>query len=103
MSTDNWEDLKSTLSKDEWDTVRHDYGRKRNEWEDANDVMIISQSLANKLTTFELDPSSSPFDDLPPGASGGIFIAKVGNKNYLVNTEGYDYARYIVQLNISAV
>jgi hypothetical protein len=39
--------------------------------------------------------SIGKFDDLPECLTGTLFLMKVNGIEYLVNTEGYNYCRYI--------
>lgn len=60
----------------------------------------MTQELIDKLGVLELETDSSPFDELPDQFAGGVFVAKVGEKLYLVNTEGFSYSRYIANVTV---
>jgi hypothetical protein len=45
------------------------------------------------------DELGSPCTDLPNPAPDIIFVLVRDGKRYLVNTEGFDYARYIVRIH----
>lgn len=96
-----WDDLHRTLTKTEWNLLRHEYGRKCYSWDDLEDdeVVRIPSYLAELLGTFEVPEGQSPMETLPNEFSDSIFIAElIDGRKFLVNTEGFDYCRYIAKL-----
>jgi hypothetical protein len=87
-----------TLTNSEVEILRHGNGRKLNDWDEAysrEEYVCISTSLYNKLVKWNVPPLFTPFDTLPEEIhTHQFFIAKTCEKDYLVNTEGYTYARY---------
>jgi hypothetical protein len=66
---------------------------------DVTEVTPQLQTILDKLTEVELKSNRNFLDDnLPDGLAGGLFVAKVGDKKYLIDTQGYDYARYVTEL-----
>lgn len=101
-SGNNWHDVMDELTEREWPLVRHDYGRKLTQWPDpvALSTVKIPSITYDRLKKIDLDPSTSPSDDLPEEVSGGIFIARVGGSEYLVNCEGFEYCRYVAGVKV---
>lgn len=97
----NWNSTKF-LSAEWRDKIRHDYGRKCTEWHQTTDTVTIPSALAQMLGCYIIPHGSGPLDDLPPEFAQGIFIAfnMPTGELFLVNTEGYDYCRYIARLVI---
>jgi DNA-directed RNA polymerase subunit L len=67
----------------------------------VDDEAALPISAADAAVMGVVDAASidvhDPFDTLPSDlARQMVFIIKVGEKHYLVNTEGYDYCRYIM-------
>ena len=80
---------------------RHSRGCKRNQFSDVDDAAALPISAADAAAIGVVDATTisvhDPFDTLPGHlAQQMVFIIKVGEKHYLVNTEGYDYCRYIM-------
>ena len=96
----HYSELQANLTEDEYNLVRHDYGRKCGEWSEADGTVEMTQELIDKLGVLEFETGSSPFDELPDQFAGGVFVAKVGEKLYLVNTEGFSYSRYIADVKM---
>jgi hypothetical protein len=100
-----WKDLETLSEKFDVtvrDTVRHDYGRKCDQWTQARGTVTLTQAVVDALGTYEIPKGTGPFDDLPEEFAGGIFVANncASGRKYLVNTEGFDYSRYIANLKI---
>lgn len=111
MNTVKWDELHNTITKAEWNLLRHDYGRKCFSWDDVDifkddpdfedEVVRVPSYLADRLGTFKVPEGQSPMDSLPNEFSDSIFIAElVDGRKFLVNTEGFDYCRYIAKLEI---
>ncbi len=96
----HYSNLQANLTEDEYNLARHDYGRKCSEWSEADGTVEMTQELIDKLGVLEFETDSSPFDELPDQFAGGVFVAKVGEKLYLVNTEGFSYSRYIANVTV---
>ena len=80
---------------------RHSRGRKSDQFSEVDHEAALPISAADAAVLGVVDAASigvqDPFDDLPSDlARQMVFIIKVGEKHYLVNTEGYDYCRYIM-------
>lgn len=76
---------------------RHDYGRKQGVFESNERPVKIPAKDAKELGIFDAseDDIEGTFDKLWSNHQM-IFILIVEGKHWLVNTEGYDYCRYIV-------
>ena len=78
---------------------RHWFGRKLDSWEEANcgRYVIIDTKDLKQLVTYDSkqEKLEDPFSDLPRNHPM-VFLVKNGKRLYLVNTEGYDYSRYVV-------
>ena len=100
-----FDDLKDKLTDAEYNTVRHNFGRKLGEFSEANGgpVIKLSADLVYRLGVLDLFPDDepSPFDQLPDQFADSVFVARFpGGKMYLVNTEGYSYCRYITPCTV---
>lgn len=96
------DDIKDQLTADEYDLVRHGYGRKCSSWDETDASVDVPQAVADKIGVCEFEDDSSPMDDLPGSFKDSVFIARLKNgQTYLVNTEGFGYARYIARANIT--
>lgn len=98
------DDLRTHLTEFELAVVRHSSGRKCGDWSEADseEPILMGIEFAEKLGIFDVSPASSPFDQLPEKFAGGIFVARIRgtNKMYVVNTEGYNYCRYVAPCKI---
>lgn len=80
---------------------RHSRGRKCDRFTEVDGAAALPISAADVAVLGVVDAASigvqTPFDNLPSDlARQMVFIIKVGENHYLVNTEGYDYCRYIM-------
>ena len=98
MPNHKWEEVKQ-LAGNDWLIIRHGEGRKLGQWKEANSTLTISKECYDNLTKIDLS-YTSPADTLPDGVTGSIFIAIVDGVEYLVNTEGYFYSRYIAKVDV---
>lgn len=100
----HYDDLQTKLTEDEYNLVRHDYGRKCCDWDEADGQIEMTQELIDKLGVLDMKDDVGnvygPMDELPEQFAGGVFVATVGNKRYLVNTEGFSYCRYIANVTV---
>lgn len=97
----NWDKLKLVLPTETFNHICHGYGCKLSSWEDATDVVKISDYIYNLLMKIRLPRNSTPVDDLPDEAQDvDLFIAIVDNDQYLVNTEGFEYCRYVAKVEV---
>jgi hypothetical protein len=97
------EDTKAVL-----DAFKGQAARKLTDWNEAPEVMASSQAQVQKeldsLPHHPIRVTSSgrmiaPYNDNPPG-SPRLYVATAPNGDeYLVNTEGYDYPRYVSKLH----
>lgn len=86
------------FSSEEIDILRHDYGRKCLDWSENRSV-CLSNELYNKLVKWTVPPNFYPCDTLPEDIQkNNFFIAKTPETEYLVNTEGFSYSRYISKI-----
>lgn len=89
------------------------FDRKPIYWRDVDSTVNWSQinALGNDIPVFPASHLAAagsvydPCDDIDPDMAAefkqfGIttFIVNTGTRNYLVNTEGYDYCRYVCQI-----
>lgn len=91
------------LNADAQKLIRHDAGSKSDEWTGyQSETVEISQDLANLLgPVFDIPAGFSPMDGLPDQFQDSVFIAKrFDGQLFLVNTEGFDYSRYIAFVKI---
>lgn len=59
----------------------------------------LIQKYLDKLEIHPL-PTSSPTDNLPDNLKGGVFIGtSPTGAHFFIDTQGYDYARYVTKLN----
>jgi hypothetical protein len=91
----NWDHLYNTLGEEAFIAVRHGDGRKLDTFRDAHATVKITRDIYDKLDRVTLE--DDPFETLPEHCQGSIFIATVGGIEYLVNTEGFSYCRYIAK------
>lgn len=78
--------------------LRHDYGRKCSEFSDAPVVIVRESDLAGlqRFTAEEIGVVDSPFDDISNMPL--VFILEFEGDEYVVNTEGFNYCRYIFKI-----
>jgi hypothetical protein len=82
--------------------------RKPQDWSDCDIERVPSmpQSVRNWILTlpkFYFPLNSKPIRDFEESVFEGVrppryFVAEVGEAQYLVSTEGYNFARYAVQI-----
>lgn len=96
MEQGNWDSLQNTLTYQEFGLIRHNCGRRVGSWDDVDESIELSSALVKKLPVLHTD--KEPMDNLPPEFSNSIFIAILNGDQFLVNTEGYNYCRYIARL-----
>ncbi len=93
----NWDNLQERLGKDLFDKVRHSSGRKLEDFDEARQTVTLLASEAAQLDVTEVEDI---WDDLPDKYADSIFIAAVGERRFLVNTEGFSYCRYVAKLRV---
>ena len=98
MAANNWDQLAEELGDEAFDTIRHNFGRKLDSFRDARATVSITQDIYDKLTHVTLQ--DDPFETLPDNCANSIFIATVDGTEYLVNTEGFSYSRYIAKVKV---
>jgi hypothetical protein len=57
------------------------------------------QHLIDKLEVRQLNKWSNPNSQLSSDLWGGLFVGEFEGDRYLIDTQGYEYARYAVKLN----
>lgn len=95
----SWNVLCESLGERLFNKISHDYGRKRDSWE-SNGTVVLKASEAEELDIYVVPDGVVPMCELPEAYQDSIFIAQVGKRRFLVNTEGYSYCRYIAKLRI---
>lgn len=94
------------MTNDElWIKHRHDYNRKSSDWEEASyGEVIIEEADARRMPIYRVEDVGgvdSPLEIcFPDGKKNMICIVIRDGHGYLVNTEGFSYARYIVPVRI---
>lgn len=69
------------------------------ELEDDCKIELTKEEMSQlKVEVYDSSELKSPTQDFPRPAPSVIFILVRDGKRYLVNTEGYDYARYIIRI-----
>lgn len=85
---------------------RHTRGRKSSTFSEVagETPMVISQEDADILGVYELLHVSTPFSDLPKELADRIvFVLNHEGALYLINTEGFNYCRYVAPCTIGPV
>lgn len=61
----------------------------------------IQDNIQPYLDKLEVHPISTPRPtaNLPEELRGGVFIGSLNGEHYLIDTQGYDYARYVTKLD----
>lgn len=77
--------------------IRTFENRKTFNWKPANFRVILTAGEARAIGVYDFSEESSPLDEFDQSLEEDIFVAKVGNNFFLVNTEGFSYAQYFVQ------
>jgi hypothetical protein len=86
-----------------WIKHRHDHNRKSCTWEEVYDYgAMIEEADARQMPIYRAEEigMESPMDDCLDGKTDTICIVVRDGQGYLVNTEGFKYARYIVPVKI---
>lgn len=80
---------------------RHDFGRKRGFFNSTDRPIKVPKEDAEELGIYDAKEHNieGTFDELWENAPL-VFILNVDGKPWLVNTEGYEYCRYIVPCEI---
>ena len=97
----NWQGQQERFGEETFNNLRHDYGRKCCEWKECHRDPIIElpPEVYNALDKLDVT-GTIPFDGLPEEFADSIFIAVNGDQEYLVNTEGFSYSRYIARVSV---
>ena len=86
-----------------WLKYRHDENRKACSWEDIEGPeVLVGEKDARAMPIFrteDIGMEGSPLDDGIPRGTMICLLVHEG-RPYLVNTEGFTYARYIVPARI---
>lgn len=98
-SANNWDNLFNDLGAEAFNSIRHDFGRKLDTFRDATKTVSIASNVYARLDHLAVE--DDPFDELPERFVNSIFIAELNGKEYLVNTEGFSYCRYIAKVKIA--
>lgn len=78
----------------------HHHGRKLDSFDQADDVVYVRRVDYDLLTKIDLDPSDNPFTEMSLPRGDSVFVARHNGNEYLVNTEGFAYCRYVAQLRL---
>lgn len=92
----------SKYSDYEFSLLKHYNGSKLNDWNYAAmciEHIYIPKSLYDKLPKLNVS-TINPSDVLPQKFKGEFFIAIHNDNNFIVNTEGTDFSRYVAPLSI---
>jgi len=68
---------------------------------DYNKLDVGQKSALHNISTLVVHKEISAFDNIFPEDSDVnelVYLVSRGNKNYLVNNEGFSYSRYIVEI-----
>lgn len=92
-------DLRSIFDDVDWE-----WTRKAMDWTDCEVLEQVTTDQLDCLRQLPIVPwVGEPLDDQPINElishTGMVLVAKRGWDYYLVNTEGYTYARYIVKIS----
>jgi len=88
----------SEFTSEELQIIRHDITRKTCFWEEAKGYVCVSNALYEKLPKWKIPLGFNPDDNFPDEVNNTFFVADSGDRKYLVNTEGFSYARYFAIL-----
>jgi hypothetical protein len=79
------------------------YSKHHNSLDDIDETEVTGEhaeqikKVLDKLPEVDFKKDFTQ-EDLPAKLKGGVFIAKHKGKRYLVDTQGFDYPRYVTQL-----
>lgn len=82
-----------------------DWTAKPTSWAEVDNrpITYITKSQASRLKTLYYNSEGiGPMkaNDIIPFKHPDLFIYVLYNKKYLINTEGYDYPRYVTRVNV---
>ena len=98
---DIWDNQAAALGTVMWEKVRHSFGRKLGDYAAADETVQLTEAEVAKLPIVIIPDIDSTFDKLPACVRGLICVVDRDDANlYLVNTEGFDYARYVAILEV---
>ena len=98
---DNWADCMAALTYEESNLVRHGFCRKPDNWTDVDMTVTLPVHTAEKLKVMIVEEGQDPMDDLPDQYADSVFIAQFPDgEQFLVNTEGFNYCRYVAKLEL---
>lgn len=87
-----------------WIKHRHGYNRKSCGWHEVDDdvVVTIEEADARQMPIYRSEDigMDNPMNDCLPGKEVLVCIVVHEGRGYLINTEGFCYARYIVPIKI---
>ena len=86
-----------------WLKYRHDANRKTYDWEDiCGPAELIDEQDARAMPIFRAEDIGTEGSPLDGGIPKGTLICLIVHRGrpYLVNTEGFTYARYIIPARI---
>lgn len=74
--------------------------RKPSKWDEVYKTVVLPEALMKKLPNVDGSGWDYPIDDAPNAPPAQYFIVFRDEGSYLVNTEGYEYARYVIKVEI---
>ena len=75
--------------------------RKCSDWSEAEGLTELPQKDWNSLQHFhDLSAGSTPFNEVPDDLGMLFILHRPNGKTYLVNTEGFNYCRYIIECKL---
>lgn len=85
---------------EDWRVLRDlPYTRKPGTWSEIEDYVPTDRELDAISRLPMIETVGSPMDgDRSKYARYQIFLTERGGKIYLINTEGFDYARYVLRI-----
>ena len=83
----------------DWRVLRDlPYTRKPTTWSEVEDYTPTDRELDAISRLQMLETYGTPSTDLFVNAKPQIFLTERGGEIYLVNTEGFDYCRYVLRI-----
>ena len=80
--------------------LRHGFGRKYSNWNEAPsfDRPVTKEEWDSHVHIYQTERTfNTPFSDGAPNSHLVFFLHRLDGRVYIVNTEGYEYCRYIAR------
>lgn len=75
------------------------FARKPETWEDSSIPEVTSQTALLAVPFLEVFPATPlPLDTLPDGRPQYFIAERPNGDRFLINTEGYNYGRYVARI-----